>query len=330
MTVPAIQDLIKKSFIKSVYKDGGDIRQVYLKDTQDWTTNTKRLQEVDRERFAEQKVEGQSSAQRGIAQGYFKDIVRKTVSVTRTVSGEAYQALTAHKLSEYAMQVGTDVVDKIELDMRNFLGYATVATSYVDNGGFTVDLKVGDGLSLFSASHTLKFSSTTYSNILSGNPTITNVALESAEDFFSYNVYDNFGQRMAMKPNTIIISNKAIMQNRVARILKSSSPETIAGSTNANSGVYNTYRDKYKVLVVEFDVDSLNITDSNKSFYWFLAALGGSEDNSLQAWYISWLSPTSAPAEIDQDKWKMSFTGRAAYAIGAASGRGILVSKATS
>jgi len=330
MTVPAIQDLIKKSFLTSVYSGGGDIRRVFLKDTQDWTQSLKRIQEVDRERFAEQKVEGQASAQRGIGQGYYKDISRKTISVTRKVSGEAYQALTAHKLSEYAMATGKDVVDKIELDMRNFIGYATAGTSYTDNGGFVIDLTVGDTVSLFSTAHTLKFSSTQYSNIVSGAPTLTNTALETAEDFFAYNCFDNYGQRLSMKANTIITSRKAIMLNRVTRILKSDAPEAIAGTANANAGVANTYKNKYSHLVVEFDVDSLNITNSSYSYYWFLACLGGTEEDSLQAYYISWLSPTVAPAEIDQDKWTLSYTARAAYAIGAVSGRGIVVSKATS
>jgi hypothetical protein len=158
MTVPAIQDLVKKSFAKEVHQANSEVRRLFIKETQDWTSSTKRIMELDRERFAEQKVEGQASAQRGISQGYFKDIERKTISITRVVSGEAYQALTANSLAEYAMQTKKDVVDKIELDMRNFLGYATGATSYTDNGGFTIDLTVGDGFSVFHNAHTHKHS----------------------------------------------------------------------------------------------------------------------------------------------------------------------------
>jgi hypothetical protein len=156
------------------------------------------------------------------------------------------------------------------------------------------------------------------------------VALETAEDFFAYNVLDNNGQRTSLRPNTIIISRKAIMLNRVNRILLSGSPASIAGTANANSNVYNAYKNKYQVLVIEFDVDALNITNSNLSFYWFLACLGGSAENSLQLYYVSWLSPDVAEVEVDQDKWVLSFTARAAYGLGAVSGRGIVVSKATS
>lgn len=331
MQLPATQDLILKAFTESIYGWAGspDVRKIFIKTTQDMRFNLKQIQELDRERFAEQKVEGAPGAMRGAAQGYSKQIFRRTISVTRDVTGEEYQALEAHKLSQYVMATGTDIVDKVQLDMANFLGYATTGVSYTDNGGFTIDTTTGDGLAAFSTVHTLKNSSTTYSNILSGAPSLSNTSLEQAEDFFSYNVLDNYGQRMSIKPNTIITSRKAIMVNRVARILKSESPESISGTINSNAGVVNTYKNKYQHLVVEFDVDVFNVTKSTWSYYWFLAALGGSEEDSLQWYYISWMSPMVAAAEIDQRKWILSYTARALYGMGAVSARGIIVSLAT-
>jgi len=328
MAVPAVQDLIKKSFVKEVMRPGGDVRQIFHKETGDWSVDRKRVQEMDRERFAEQKVQGETSVQKGVAEGYYKEIIRKTISVTRLVSGEAYKALTAHKLAEYATSTASDVVGKIELDMRNFIG--KIGTSFVDNGGFTINTTTGDGQDVFDTGHTLKNSSTTYSNILSGAPSFSETALESAEDFFSYNVMDNYGMRIKMKPNTIITSPAATMVNRVARLLGSSSPEAIEGTGNSNAGVKNTYKGKYKHLVVDFDVTALDVADSTLKFFWYLAALGGMPETSFQAYYVSWLSPMVATPEINQDKWILSYTGRAAYGIGAVSGKGILVSQATS
>lgn len=329
MTTPAVNDLIKKSFVKEAHRDASDVRKIFHKETQDWTSSLKRIKEVDRDRFAEQKVEGQSSAQRGVSEGYHKDISRKTISITRLVSGENYKALTAHGLAGYAMNVASDVIDKIELDMRNFIGYGDSA-SYTDNGGFTVDTTTGDGNPLFHTAHTLKNSATTYSNILSGAPSLSESSMESAEDYFNYNVLDNNGQRAQMKPNTIITSPKATMVNRVSRLLGSMSPEAIETTANANAGVKNTYKNKYKHLVVDFDVTSLDVADASKAFYWFLGALGGAPEKSFQGYYVSWLSPQVAPAEIDQDKWRLSFTGRACYGLGAVSGKGLLIVKATS
>lgn len=327
MSVPAINDLIQKSFVTETHKSGGDVRKIFHKEVGDWSVRDKRVQEVDNERFAEQKVEGQGSVQRGISEGYYKDIRRKTVSVTRVVSGEMYKALTAHKLAQYATKTAKDVIDKIELDMRNFIGYGT-ATSYTDNGGFVVDTTTGDGKALFATDHTLK-NGGTYSNILSGAPALSESALESAEDYFNYNVKDNNGQRIEMKPNTIITSNKATMVNRVARLTKSLSPEEVEGTANANSGVHNVNKSKWQHLVVEFDVDANNVTVSGRSFNWYIASLGGMPESSFQGYYVSWLSPQVAPAEIDQDAWKLSYTGRGAYGLGAVSGKGMLLVQAT-
>jgi len=329
MSTPALQDLIKKSFLRGVGKDAGDIRRVFHKESGDPQSKYKMIKELDRERFAEVKLEGQASAQRGIAEGYEKKFTRKTISVARVVSGEEYIALQAHQLASWAKAVGEDVVDKIELDMRNFLGMGD-ASSYTDNGGFTVDTTVGDGKSLFNTAHTLKHSALSYSNILSGAPSLSESALEVAEDYFAYNVMDNYGARLKMKPNTIITSHSATMRNRVDRLIGSVAPESIEGNTNSNSGVKNTYRNKYQHLAVEFDVDADDKTDASKKYWWFLASLGGNPETSFQAYYVSWLSPTVAPPEIDQDRWTLKFVGRAMYAIGAVSGKGIILSKATS
>lgn len=219
------------------------------------------------------------------------------------------------------------MVDKIELDMRNFIGL--VGSSYTDNGGFTIDTQTGDSQDVFDTGHTLKNSSTTYSNILSGAPSFSESAMESAEDFFNYNIYDNNAQRIQMKPNTVITSPAATMTNRVSRLFGSMSPESIEGTANANAGVKNTYKAKYQHLVIDFDVTALDVANSSLKFYWYLAALGGRPERSFQGYYVSWMSPVVAPAEINQDKWTLSFTARACYGIGAVSGKGILIVQAT-
>lgn len=328
MTTPAIQSLVKQSFVTEVMRPASAVRKLFHKEQGSWENDRKRIQEMDRERFAETKVEGQDSAQRGISQGYYKEIVRKTISVERLISGEQFKALTAHKLSQMATQVGADVVDKIELDMRNFIGLGD-ATSYTDNGGFTIDTTVGDGFALFYTAHTLKNVADTYSNVLTGNPPLSEDSMEDGEDFFNYSVRDNNNQPIAMSPNTLITSNKAQMKNRAKRLLRSLSPETINGTSNDNAGVVNVYKDKYEHLVVDFDQTAFGVPNTSLSFYWFLACIGGMPESSFQAYYVSWLSPETAPVEVDQSAWTLSFVARACYGIGAVSGKGIVVAKAT-
>lgn len=328
MGLPAIQDLQRKSFVAEAHRPGSAVRKIFHKETGDWAVDRKRVQEMDVERFAETKLEGQASAQRGIAQGYAKEIVRKTISVENLVSGEAFKALTAHGLAKMATNVAKQIVDKIELDMRNYLGIGT-GTSYTDNAGFTIDTTTGDALAVFYTAHTLKNSTTTYSNILSGAPSLSEDSLEDAEDYFNYSVRDNYGQPVGMKPNTLITANKAAMKNRAARLLKSMSPETVEGTANSNSGVNNTYKDKYEHLVIDFDQTAFGLPDTTKSFNWYLAALGGAPEESFQAYYVSWTSPETSPVFVDQSRWTLSWVGRACYGIGAVSGKGVLIVQAT-
>lgn len=328
MKTPAINDLVVKSFVVGMARPASLVRQLFHKKQGDWARSSQRVQEMDRERYGERKVQGQASAQRGISQGYFKDISMYTVSVTRKVSGEEYKALEATGLSSMATGTATDIIDKIELDMLNFFAYGNTS-GYTDNGGFPLDTTVGDGLAFFHTTHTLKNSSTTYSNILSGAPALSEVSIEDAEDYFTYNVMDNNGKRLNMKPTHLITTEKAKMVNRVARLFGNQSPESIAGTANANSGVLNVNKKRFTHLAIGFDVDSLGDVASSKSFNWMLASLGSDPETSLQAYYISWLSPEVSPVEVDQDKWTLSFTGRAVCGIGAVSGKGCLISLAT-
>lgn len=328
MTTPATNDLIKKSFAEEMKRPIGNVRKLFHKETGSWENDRKRIQEMDSDRYAERKAEGQSSAQRGISQGYAKEIVRATISVERLISGEAYKNLTAQKLAERATKVGADVLDKVELDMANVLSFID-STSYTDNGGFTIDTTVGDGFAVAYTAHTLKNSSTTYSNILTGAPSLTDDALESAEDFFTYSVRDNNGQPITMVPNVLVTSNKAQMKNRASRLLSSMSPAAINLADNSNSGVRNTYKDKFEHLPINFDIDANGVPDTTKSFWWFLVCLGGTPEESFQAYYVSWLSPEVADVEVNQSKWTLSWVARICYGIGVVSGKGIVVSKAT-
>jgi hypothetical protein len=333
LTTPQINDLVIKSFVRAKVKPAGDIRRVFMAVDGDWISNLKQINEVDFERYASVKLEGQSSVQRGIADGYKKIITRKTISVERMVSGEQYKTLTAHGLIDLVQRSAQDVVDRTELDLTHQLTFGDAA-SYTDMDGFTVDTTTADGLSIFNVAHTLKNpkpgNPTTYSNIVSGAPALSGASLEDAEDFFKYNAMDNYGQRISMNPNTLITTDKSTMVHRVMRLFTSSAPEKIGATTNANSGVANTYKNMYTHLVLPFwDSTATAAADATKSFYWAVACLGSTPETGLQAYFVRWLSPETAPVYRDESKWTMSMVARSAYGIGFVSGRGIVLSKAT-
>jgi len=335
MPLEAVRDLIIKSFLTPTTRPYGDERQLFIPRNPKGgiAAEVEKVTEMDRQRFAAtQKVQGQASAQAGIAEGYSKVISRKTVSIDRILSGEAVIGLTDKGLASWAMDSRSDIEDKVLLDMRNFLTYsAGSSTSYTDNGGFTIDVTVGDTFQAFYTAHTLKFSSTTYSNVLSGAPSLSEVAIDTANDFFTYNRLDNYAKPLANPGRlTIITSNKAVMKNRATRIIGSVSPESIEGTANANSNVKNVNQGRYEHLAIDFDQDMNGDWDSTKSFYWFMAALSGAEADRLQFYYVRWMSPMAAPTVTKESEWTISQVARAMYGIGAASAKNALVSKATS
>lgn len=335
MPLEAVRDLVIKSFLTPNPRQFGDERKLFIPRSPKGgiASETEKVTEMDRQRFAAtQKVQGQASAQAGIAEGYSKVIYRKTVSIERVLSGEAVLGLEDKGLASWAMETRSDIEDKILLDMRNFLAYAAgSSTTYTDNGGFSIDVTTADGLTAFHAAHTLKYSSSTYSNIVTGAPALSEVALDTASDFFSYNRLDNYGKPLANPGKlTIVTSNKAVMKNRVARIVTSMSPEAIEGQANANANVKNVNNGRYEHISIDFDQDANGNWDSTKSFYWFLAALQSAEADRLQWYYVRWMSPMAAPTVTKESEWIISNVARAMYGIGAASAKGACVSKATS
>jgi hypothetical protein len=335
MPLEAVRDLVVKSFMTPNARSYGDERKLFIPKSPKGgiAAEVDKVTEMDRQRFAAtQKVQGQASAQAGIAEGYSKVIYRKTVSIERVLSGEAVLGLEDKGLASWAMDTRADIEDKILLDMRNFLIYAAgSATTYTDNGGFSIDVTTADGLQAFHASHTLKYSATTYSNIVSGAPSLSDAAnLDTAADFFTYNRLDNYGKPLANPGKlTIITSNKAVMKNRVARHVTSMSPESIEGTANANGNVKNVNNGRFDHIAVDFDQDANGNWDATKSFYWFLAALNGSEADRLQWYYIRWMSPMAAPTVTKESEWTIANVARAMYGLGAASAKGACVSKAT-
>ena len=329
MSVPQISDLVKKSFQQYKPQNFGDVKDLFHFVQGTSGERTKRILELDRQRLAKTKVQGQGSAKAKVAEGYYKDIERKTVSITRVLTGENKDDITAHGLGKWATEVKDDVVGKAELDMTNLFGYAS-GTSYTDNGGFAIDTTTGDGKSFANNAHTLKHSSATYSNIVSGAPALSEAGLEVANDMFVYNTKDNYGQRIVYRANALLITRNTRMQNRADRILGSSAPEKIEGTANANSGVKNSWKNRFTVKTIEFDLTAKEEYDANKKYYWAIASIGNDPATTLQAYFVSWKKAYPAPPEIDQDKFVISFTARALYGIGVVSGRGIAFSFATS
>jgi hypothetical protein len=213
---------------------------------------------------------------------------------------------------------------RVELDLTHRLTFCT-STSYTDRDGNTVDLTVGDTLALASAVHTLKFSSTTYTNIVPGNPLFSKGALEAAETLTTTDILSNFGEKRVMDFNTIVTTNNPTVVNAVKQFLRS-----VSDNTQNNSGVTNVNQDKYRhIILPQLATTATGAIDSTKKNWWFLIAAGAGL-RGWQAHFLEWeaqnLVPSTTGNGVDVHKDVWYYNVRETYGIGIVSGRGFIVS----
>ena len=333
-TIAQIDDLSIATFKKLINYDTKDmaaLKMLFMPATENWNQDEKKIVELDTTGFAGQKGQNEEAKVNGASQGYTKIFKRKTVSGQRILSGEAKNAFTKQGIIKMATNVTADLKNKIRLDMAHFLTFSN-ATSYVDMDGNLVNTTVGDGKALISNAHTLTESNQTYSNRISGDPSLSENSLFSAENIFAYNIVDNQNLPLEAEVDTLITSRDGVMMGRAARILKSISPERIEGGVNSNAGVMNTFMNaNIKHLAIRFDINVKGQSDTTKSKNWFVAALRGTQ-NRLGAYFVKWDAPEADVLETDYNKPKFqySFIARGFYAIGATCGRYIAASYSTS
>jgi len=197
--------------------------------------------------------------------------------------------------------------------------------------GETVVTSVGDALALVDTAHTLKFSASTYSNRVPGDPLFSRGALEGAELITTTNILSNFGERRVMNFNTIVTGDDPNTVNNVKQFLNS-----VSDVDQNNSGVTNVYKGKYRHVALPYlATTATGSPDSAKRRWWFLMATGMGTDGS-QAYIGEWEAPHLKNAPVDgsnaennsNDNW--TYGTRCTYGIRACSGRGLIGSLPTS
>jgi hypothetical protein len=201
-----------------------------------------------------------------IAPGYYKNVtpLRRSYSLALT-----WQFLYTNKypdtVSRIMQEAGESIAYGLELDLTHPFTFGT-ATTYTDRDGRTVDISSGDGLALFYALHTLTNSSTTYRNILAGNPQLSAGALEAAENILNQQIYDNSGNRRPMRADTLVTASDATTYHVAIKLARST-----AQLDAPNAGVVNVYQGKYRVVqAMWLDSTATGVVDTTKSKYWML------------------------------------------------------------
>lgn len=325
VTFSEMTDLIRKEWVSYQNMVKPQALQLFITDPiGKGKGNTKRYDEVDTETYAKLKRQGEAVQKASIGVGYNVTMTKKRIGLEIDVTQEMRDENRYPEVGALITNLTHFCPQRIELDATHRLTFGT-ATSYVDMDGETVDLTGGDALAIFSAVHTLKFSSTTYSNIVSGNPVFSQGALEAAELLTTTDILNNFGDKRVLTFNTIITGSDPNTKNAVKQFLNSTSDVD-----QNNPGVINIYQNAYKHLVLaQLATTALGANDSTKRRYWFLGALQQGV-NGLQAYYGQWEAPhmVATPAsgnnmeDPHKDIW--SWGTRAGYGFTIVSGRGII------
>lgn len=275
------------------------------------TGNTREFSEIETEEYASRKGEDDQSERAKVQQGYTK--IGKLYRISKDV-GISYEWRTQGKYAEIKNRLtnlGRLAENRIDLDLTHRITFGE-STSYVDQDGVTVDLTVGDGKALFATDHTLKASSTTFRNILSGNAAFSQTALEAMEKMRIENSFNQFGQKMTVQDDILWSAEDPNTVNTIKIVLQS------MGNTAdyKNSGVINPYERKYKHVVLPRIATTANgNVDANKAKYWGVASsqlstayLGMHEEPHMKM-----PTPGSNAEEFSTDAW--NFGTRAGYMI---------------
>jgi hypothetical protein len=303
--------LMGKDSVPQVMRNSGLVKEMPIPQN---TGNTREFTEIDLEEYASFKGESDQSSRARVQQGYTKIGTLSRISKEIGISYEMRSYGKYPEIKARLTNLGALAPKRIDLDLSHRFTFGT-ATTYVDMDGRTISTTVGDGYQLFYTAHTLAGSSTTFRNRLANNPQLSRGSLEAMEKMRTENCYNQFGQKMYMNDDILWCTDDPNTVNMAKEILRST-----ANPTQDNSGVVNTYQNKYKLVILpRVATDKDGAPDSTKAKYWGVASsthstlmLGMHEEPNLKT-----PTPGSNAEDFSTDDW--NFGVRAGYMIVAVS-----------
>lgn len=221
---------------------------------------------IDDPGFARRKAEGQPYAIGNPKQGYTLNLTKSRIALGSSVTWEMRKYEKYREIEKKMTGLGRSTAKRIELDLTHLFTFGLQGSSYTNIDGETVNTVTGDGLQIFSDSHTITGSSTTNDNY-GGTNAFNRTNLEAAERLFT-NMVDNNDQKVVPEPDTIITSDDPAMINVVKEFVMSpDAPDTAERAMNV-------YRGKYKHVVLPYlATTNLGLPTATGRYYWILADL---------------------------------------------------------
>lgn len=302
-------DLVKNA--KVAWREGFDLvpsAALKMYDVMDVSVQTSEHSSIDGPGFAKRKLESQRYTIGSPKQGYSITLSQTRIGLKDSVSWEMRKFDKYRQIMKKMRGLGESTKQRMELDATHQFTFGMAGTSYTNMDGETVSTASGDGLAIFSASHTITGSSTTFSNL--DTQAFDRGALESMELLFTKMVNNN-DMKVVSKPDTIITTDDPTLVNSVKEFLGSQDrPDTSNRAKNVYSG-------KYKHLILPYlATTNLGAYDATKKNYWMLANLGHTDAIMEISEYPTFKAaePGSNGEDFDTDDWH--FKSSATYDLG--------------
>lgn len=284
---------------------------------------SKQYNEIDTETYASFKGEGANSQKGKVGVGYGLIMTARTFSKEIDITLEMRHDNRYNEVKTYITNLAEYNDNKQDLDLTQRFTFAG-STSYTDRDGQTVSTVVGDGLALISSVHTLAFSSTTYSNLVTGAPAFSESALEAALLLAATQIYSNFGEKRQMTFNKIVSGDDPSTVRAIKQLL-----ESTADVDAVQAGVTNVYNGAMQqVILPNLATTAAGAYDSTKRRYWFIVAAGQGM-NGWQAYLGEWIAPTLlTPSDtnngMDIHNYNWTYSAYSRYGICIPTPKGII------
>lgn len=319
LTLPEFTNLVRIGWQDPANRIPRRARQLFRIDPVGDNNGTERLYgEFDTETFAKRKPEGSDTKKARVGTGYHKLAKLKRYGLEIDITLEMRRYNKYPEVQAQLTNLAGFGTNRQELDLTHRFTFAG-ATSYVNMDGETVDISVGNGLSLVNSAQTLANSSVTYSNRVSGDPVFSATALEAAQLLSVSSIYSNFGEKRVQAFQYLVTGDYPTVTNEVMRQLQAT-----AQVSAPNAGVPNVFNALYTHIALPYlATTATGAADSAKKNYWFLVS------NTWSAYLAEWeaenlVTPTPGNNLEDRHADVWTYGVRIGYDIAVVSGRGVI------
>ena len=222
--------------------------------------------QIDPPGFAKRKNEGGKYVVGSPVQGYSLLLAKTRIGLTDSITWDMRKYDKYRQIEKKMRGLGNSTAMRIELDLTHLFTFGLQGTSYTNMDGETVSTTTGDGVQIFSNSHTITGGSTNVDNLIGATP-FSRTALETAERLFR-NMVNNNDVKVVPQPNTIITSDEPALVNLVKEFMKST------GAPDTTERADNVYKGKYEHVILPYlATTNIGAPTSTGRYYWMLADL---------------------------------------------------------